>query len=108
MKQQSCDGLHFRSHRPEEKSIYWIHGDDSWLKNQCHQTLLTFAQQTGYTTRERFDIARGAESLAGFTSACSNQSLFATQTIVDLYNPGAKFDEKSKNTMIFGIINGRV
>ncbi len=69
--------------------VYFIHGDETLLVNECADAVRAAARAGGYSEREVFNVAAGFDWSA-LAAASDSLSLFAERRILELRLPGGK------------------
>src|SRR3990167_3591444 len=81
------------------KPVYFIHGDEPLLSQECFDTIIDAAKQQGFTDRKRLDVEPGFD-WQQLVREAESLSLFADKTILHLQNPDAKFDDQASKALI--------
>ena len=71
--------------------IYLISGDEPLLVQEAREMICTAAKVQGFTEKEICHVDTGFHTET-FIQSIQNQSLFSEKKIIDMRNPGAKFD----------------
>ncbi len=69
--------------------VYFIHGDETLLVNECADAVRAAARAAGYSEREVFSVAAGFDWSA-LAAASDSLSLFAERRILELRLPNGK------------------
>lgn len=69
--------------------VYFVHGDETLLVNECADAIRAAARAQGYSDREVFTVEAGFDWNA-FLAAGDSLSLFAERRILELRLPGGK------------------
>jgi DNA polymerase III subunit delta len=79
--------------------VYLLSGDTPLLRQEARDALRQAASNAGYTNHQRFTVDTGFHWVQ-LSYLASQSSLFADQTLLELYNPDAKFDVEAGKTLL--------
>lgn len=77
---------------------YLIHGDEPLLMQESVDAILAAAKQQGYNERRRFDVEPGFDWQM-LVQEAEAMSLFSDKSVLQVYNPDAKFDDKASKAL---------
>jgi DNA polymerase-3 subunit delta len=70
-------------------SVYFVHGDETLLVNECADAIRAAARAQGYTDRQVFTVESGFD-WQSLLATCDSLSLFAERRIIELRLPTGK------------------